>query len=217
MPTKKQSVKTTQNTEAAAETKIARIEAKRQNRIGFDQFSDSLNDARVLWRRYPHLVESEEFPEPFLSEYRRYAEQEGLGEPDETRLCGERELVEAGFLQPAEPKKSMSIYEIRRAMQRGGARDPNLAQIAESFSVAGADGDELVHLAVCQALYRRGAALPCELAPLEATIECMVRTASYRPFTLKDLDVVVGDARDWWARMKVIQNDLAEAATSSAH
>jgi hypothetical protein len=54
--------------------------------------------------------------------------------------------VKNGGLRPRQQKKSMSIYEIRRAMQRGGARDPDLKQIAQSFSIAGADQDELVTL-----------------------------------------------------------------------
>ncbi len=62
-------------------------------RSGLYEFAEHLETAMILWRRYPELVESEEFPEPFLSAMRRNREPA----PFEVDI-EDSELVAAGIL-----------------------------------------------------------------------------------------------------------------------
>jgi hypothetical protein len=49
----------------------SRDERLRDIELGLDDFAENLETAQILWRRYPDLVEAEEFPEPFFSAMRR--------------------------------------------------------------------------------------------------------------------------------------------------
>ena len=57
------------------------------------EFSQHLDTARMLWQRYPELVQASEFPEPFLTSLR-----ESGDEPGATQLAGEDVLQEQGIL-----------------------------------------------------------------------------------------------------------------------
>jgi hypothetical protein len=75
------------------ELRAARL---RDLEMGTYEFAENLETAQVMWRRYPDLVESEDFPEPFLSAYRRNS---GKGDPHSRYISvWDDKLVEAGIL-----------------------------------------------------------------------------------------------------------------------
>jgi hypothetical protein len=75
------------------ELRAARL---RDLKLGTYEFAEHLETAQVMWRRYPDLVESEDFPEPFLSAYRRNS---GKGDPHSRYISvWDDKLVEAGVL-----------------------------------------------------------------------------------------------------------------------
>lgn len=60
------------------------------------QFAENLETAQIMWRRYPDLVESEDFPEPFLSAHRRNSSE---ADPHTTHISvWDDKLVKAGIL-----------------------------------------------------------------------------------------------------------------------
>jgi hypothetical protein len=57
------------------------------------EFAEHLDTARMLWQRYPELVQASEFPEPFLTSLRECGH-----EPGACELTGEDVLQEQGIL-----------------------------------------------------------------------------------------------------------------------
>jgi len=145
----------------------------------FEQFSDNLNVARQLWRRYPALVESDELQEPFRSAYVTFVNEQGL---DPEHVSGESELLKIGALKRSAPRKSLTLFEIRQ-LRLENAMDPSNSPdfrktVAASLTIAESDDREKVHLALCQALYRRRQELTDIAAPLEDFISYLVTCAS---------------------------------------
>jgi len=61
--------------------------------MALGEFAEHLDTARMLWRRYPELVEASEFPERFLPSLRECGY-----EPGGCELAGEDILLAQGIL-----------------------------------------------------------------------------------------------------------------------
>jgi hypothetical protein len=173
---------------------------------GPQRFCGSLDVARIIWRKYRDLVEGDEFPEPFLSAYKDLYPDIEPG-VDLGNIDGEEELLEAGILkpnEPSEPRKSLTLKEIRQlahTLRRGSDVD---AALAASFSIDESDDAELGELAKYQAIYRRVNQYSDDGDPVGGLITSLVLYTTIGFVSYDDAVRRLEEARANWSEYKQV-------------
>jgi hypothetical protein len=90
------------------------------------------------------------------------------------------------------------IRELRRKTPRGSNDDDK--QLAEAFTLDGADEQETAYLTIFRAIYRRSKEINYEdNAPFEKFVKSLLFGASFWPMTLDDLESALEESRSDWA------------------
>jgi hypothetical protein len=161
-----------------------------------ENFAQHLDTARILWRRYPTLVEAPEYPEPFLEALRR----EGKGtDPGTVSLCDEP-LVERGILKrESGENRAKSLEDFRKQADPStpkGENNPWYVFVASAFDPEMA-ADEKAMLAIFQRILREGQI--CADSPVEELLRSLVFEHGYcRPLTQENVHRSVEEFDSVW-------------------